>query len=167
MIDMKVLSANKFRNHGLLLLRVGIGVMFVMHGYPKITGGPEKWAQIGGAISYLGINFAPAFWGFMAASSEFFGGFFLIFGFLFRPAAAMLLIVMVTAVAMHLGSGDDLMRASHAIESGILFLGLIFIGPGRFSVDELFSPGKSPAFDEEDAGCSDSGHHNHRNRIPA
>ena len=36
---------------------------------------------------------------------------------------------------MHLGKGDGLMGASHAIEAGILFLSLILIGPGRYSLN--------------------------------
>ena len=62
---------NKHRHIGLLVLRIGIGLMFILHGAPKLFGGPEKWGQIGGAMSSLGIGFAPAFWGFMAAVSEF------------------------------------------------------------------------------------------------
>ena len=34
---------DKYRDIGLLFLRIGIGVMFIMHGLPKLIGGPEKW----------------------------------------------------------------------------------------------------------------------------
>ena len=129
---------DKYRDMGLLMLRVGIGVMFVIHGFPKISGGPEFWGKLGQATSALGITFAPVFWGFMAAVSEFLGGILLITGFFFRPAAAMMLMTMIVATSMHLGKGDGLMGASHAIEAGILFFSLLFIGPGRFSLDDLF-----------------------------
>ena len=65
---------NKHRHIGLLVLRIGIGCMFILHGAPKLFGGAEKWTQIGMAMASLGIGFIPAFWGFMAAISEFFGG---------------------------------------------------------------------------------------------
>ena len=58
----------KYRNTGLLLMRVGLGVMFVFHGYPKLLGGPDKWVEIGSATKYAGIHFLPKFWGFMAVS---------------------------------------------------------------------------------------------------
>ena len=121
---------------GLLLLRIGIGIMFMFHGAPKMFGGPEKWAKVGEAMTHLGIDFAPMFWGFMAGFAEFFGGIFLILGLFFLPACFLLLITMIVATISHLGSGDSLMESSHAIESGILFLSLLLIGPGKFSVDE-------------------------------
>ena len=59
----------------LLILRVGIGIMFILHGYPKMMGGMEKWILLGSyGMSSLGIDYFPAFWGFMSAFSEFFGG---------------------------------------------------------------------------------------------
>ena len=76
---------------GLLLLRVGIGVSIFFHGLPKITGGPETWTAIGGTMSNLGINFAPTFWGFMAAFAETIGGILFALGLFFRPAALLLI----------------------------------------------------------------------------
>lgn len=132
-------SLNKYSDSGLLLLRIGLGVMFIYHGYPKLAGGPEKWERVGLAMSFLGISFFPVFWGFMAAISEFFGGLFLILGFLTRPASIFLMLTMIVASVMHLGKGDGLQVASHAIEAGIVFLSLIFIGAGRYSLDEKLS----------------------------
>jgi putative oxidoreductase len=125
----------KYRDFGLLLLRVGIGAMFVMHGLPKLMGGPDKWTQLGGAMQYLGISFLPIAWGLAAALSEVVGGLLLVFGLLFRPACLFLTLTMAVAANMHLGKGEGLMAASHAIELGLLFFSLLFIGPGRFSVD--------------------------------
>jgi len=121
----------KYRNLGLLILRLGIGGMFVYHGYGKICGGPESWEKLGMALSFVGINFAPTFFGFMAAFSEFGGGICLILGLFFREACFLLLCTMIVAASMHLGKGDGMRVASHAIEAGILFLSLIFIGPGE------------------------------------
>jgi len=112
-----------------------MGIMFLYHGFPKLLGGPEKWEKLGMAVRYVGIDFMPVFWGFMAAFSEFFGGICLILGLLFRPACILLTLTMGVAAAMHLGKGEGLNIASHAIEDGIVFLGLIFMGPGRWSVD--------------------------------
>ncbi len=36
-------SLDKYRDVGLLILRVGIGIMFMGHGLPKLIAGPEKW----------------------------------------------------------------------------------------------------------------------------
>lgn len=127
---------NKYRDLGLLILRIGLGVMFLWHGYPKLIGGPEIWQKLGMAMSGIGVKTLPVFWGFMAAFSEFFGGICLILGILFRPACILLVTTMAVAATMHLGKGDGLKVASHAIEDGIVFLSLIFIGPGKYSIDK-------------------------------
>ncbi|MDH4222271.1 MAG: DoxX family protein [candidate division Zixibacteria bacterium] len=131
---------DKYRNTGLLILRIGIGGMFLFHGYPKLIGGVEQWEKLGTAMTNLGIHFAPAFWGFMSAIAEFFGGIFIILGLFFRPACIFLTINMIVATPMHLGRGDGLAGASHAIEDGIVFLSLILIGPGNYSLDKVFEP---------------------------
>jgi putative oxidoreductase len=127
---------NKYRDEGLLLLRIGIGLMFLYHGAPKILGGIETWTKLGAATKFLGLDFAPAFFGFMAAMAEFGGGILLILGFLVRPACAFLVINMAVAAALKFGTGAGLAGASQAIELGIVFLSLILIGPGKYSVDE-------------------------------
>ena len=121
---------------GILLLRLGIGFMFIyVHGMNKMFGGPERWEKLGGAMGKLGIDFLPAFWGFMGAFTEFFGGILLLFGLFFRPATILLLITMTVAAMRHLADGDTLGTASHALELAIIFLALTFIGPGRYSLD--------------------------------
>lgn len=129
---------SKYRDIGLLILRIGIGAMFLYHGAPKIFGGPEKWERVGMAMASVGINFFPILWGFMAAFSEFFGGICIILGLFFRPACILLTITMAVAASMHLSKGDGLGVASHAIEDGIVFLSLILIGPGKYSFEEKY-----------------------------
>ncbi|WP_316830455.1 DoxX family protein [Pedobacter aquatilis] len=129
-------SLGKYRNTGLLLLRLGIGVMFIIHGFPKLAGGVDGWTKLGGSMKVVGIDFLPVFWGFMAAATETFGGFLLIVGLFFRPALILLIVTMIIAALVHFAKGDGLGGASHAIELGIVFFGLIFIGPGKYSVDK-------------------------------
>lgn len=126
---------DRYRNFGLLFLRVGMGVMFMYHGGPKLYGGPEKWAKLGTAMNQLGIHSMPVFWGFMAAFAEFFGGIGLMLGFFFRPACALLCFTMIVAATKHLVGAESLGAASHAIEAGIVFFSLLFIGPGDHSID--------------------------------
>ncbi|QAT17102.1 DoxX family protein [Candidatus Velamenicoccus archaeovorus] len=117
---------------GLLVIRLVFGCMFVYYGWPKLVGGPVSWEGVGQAISAVGIRFGFVFWGFLAAAVMVFGGFCVLTGILFRPACLFLFLVMVVAAAMHFRHGDGLKIASHAIEDGIVFLGFMFIGPGRY-----------------------------------
>jgi putative oxidoreductase len=129
-------NLGNYKNFGLLIIRIGLGVLFIWHGVPKLAGGPEHWEKIGGAMKVVGISYAPAFWGFMAAVIETFGGLLLMIGLAFRPVCLLLVLNLIVAALMHFSKGDGLQGASHAIEDAIMFLGLIFIGPGLYSIDK-------------------------------
>lgn len=123
-------------NIGLLVLRIGLGIMFIFHGYPKMFGGPDTWVEVGSAMQHLGINFAPMFFGFMAGVTEFFGGIFLLLGVFFTPSIVLLFIVMIVATIKSVGAGEGFSYYSHSIEMAIVFVSLIFIGPGTYSLDQ-------------------------------
>jgi putative oxidoreductase len=121
---------------GLLVLRVGIGLMFVLvHGLPKVMGGVSMWAGLGGAFNQLlGIAFIPAFWGFLATVSEFGGGMCLMAGVLFRPACGCMLFTLVIAVASIIRGGYGFNSASQPVELGLVLLALFSPDPA----DSLF-----------------------------
>ena len=128
---------SKYSDMGLLFLRIVLGCMFLFYGAPMLFGGLEKWAQVGSAMGNLGINFFPAFWGFLAGLAEFVGGICLILGLFFRPVSFFLMITMIVAARFHLAKGEGLFGAAHAIEDGAVFFALVFIGPGKYSLDAL------------------------------
>ena len=109
------------------------------HGIPKLLAGPSMWARLGGALPTGGIDLPPALMGLLAALSECVGGLFLLLGFMTRPACFFLLITMTVAASMHIGKGDSFSKFSHALEAGILFLSMLLIGPGKYSIDRLIS----------------------------
>lgn len=129
-------TLGKYRNTGLLLLRVGIGAMMMVHGLPKIMEGPDGWTQLGGSMKVVHVDFLPTLWGFMAAITEGLGGFLLVLGLFFRPVNMLLVINMIIAALVHFNKGDGINGASHALELAIIFFGLIFIGPGKYSIDK-------------------------------
>lgn len=133
-------SLSKYRDTGLLLLRILIGLSFLAHGLPKLTAGPELWEKLGKSMEFVGVGAYPLFWGLLAALSESIGGFLLLIGFAFRPACLFLLSTMAVATTMHFHTTpgnffEKWFVASHAIELGSVFLSLLLIGPGRYSVD--------------------------------
>lgn len=125
-----------YKNFGLLIIRVGLGIMFIYHGFPKLAGGPHKWQELGGAINVVGIHFWPMLWGLLSALTEAVGGFLLIIGLAFRPVCLLLVINLVVAALVTYGPGHNLGDAAHAIEDAITFAGLLFVGPGKYSVDK-------------------------------
>jgi putative oxidoreductase len=131
---------------GLLVLRVGIGLMFVLvHGLPKVMGGVSMWTGLGGAFNrLLGVAFIPAFWGFLATLSEFGGGMCLMAGILFRPACGFMLFTLVIAVASIIRGGYGFNSASQPVELGLVLLSFIFTGPGRFTLPNLFPSIRTP-----------------------
>ncbi|WP_183561897.1 DoxX family protein [Mucilaginibacter sp. SP1R1] len=134
---MAILSnLSNYKNFGLLIIRVGLGIMFIYHGYPKLMGGVNSWEGLGQSTRYVGIHFWPVVWGLLAALTEVFGGFLLVIGLAFRPVCILLVINLMVAAAMHFGKGGNLGDAAHAIEDAIVFAGLLFIGPGKYSVDK-------------------------------
>jgi len=131
---------NNLLQAGWLILRVGIGISIFLHGYPKITGGAETWTMIGGAMSNFGIDFAPAFWGFLAAFVESVGGLLFALGLLFRPAALLLAGNMTVALITHVVAGDNFMIFGHAMDLLIVFAASILIGAGKYSLDAKLFP---------------------------
>lgn len=122
---------------GCLVLRIGIGIIFIIHGYGKFAGGMGTLTWVGSQMSNLGISFFPLLWGFLAASAEFFGGVFLVVGLGTRVAAFFLSIVMLIAILYHIKNGDTYTTYSHPLSMLIVFISLMLMGSGRFALDSL------------------------------
>ena len=128
-------SSNESLKTAIFLIRVGFGIMFILHGYPKIAGGVDTWTWLGENMGLVGLGFAPAFWGFMAAISEFAGGILLVLGLLTRPAALLLAFTMLIATIMHIVGGDPLNTVLHPLKGLVVFIGLLYGGAGRYAID--------------------------------
>ncbi len=124
------------KDTGLLILRCGLGIMMMLHGWPKITGGPEVWKSLGMATASVGIYFAPTLFGFLASVAEFLGGFLLTAGFLFRWANVLLALTMFVATMMHINNGQEFSVFSHPLKLFIIFISLAIIGPGQYSLEK-------------------------------
>ena len=78
------------------LVRLAVGVIFVLHGYPKLFGGFTQTAQF-----FESIGLRPAkFWTLVVGAVEFFGGLALLVGFLTQYAALLITIDMLGAILL-------------------------------------------------------------------
>jgi len=129
-------ALEKYRDEGLLVVRVGFGLGFLyFHGWSKLVEGPERWARVGGALDSFGIGFGHTFFGFVAAFSESIGGILIALGLFFQPVCLLLAITMVVASGNHIATGRG--SPAHSFKNATLFLGLMLIGPGKYSLDYL------------------------------
>ena len=131
----------------LLIIRVVLGIIFFAHGAQKVFGwfgGPGLKGTIAYFKQALGI---PAAATVVAALIECFGGLAMLAGFLVRPAALGLVIVMLVAVAkVHWKNGLFLNMSmtpgkGHGYEFNLALIGMALAvlvgGAGRYSVDRL------------------------------
>lgn len=126
----------------LLLVRVFIGVCFVVHGLGKLgwvgTGSMEGFV---GFLKDLGVPL-PQVQARMAMLSEISGGTLLTLGFLTRPACLLLVVTMIVAGRVgHRGAGylitNDPPGAEYTINLAVVCLAVAIAGPGALSVDAL------------------------------
>ncbi len=117
-----------------LVLRLVIGGLFVMHGWPKIKNPKQTASWVRSTGWTWGAGFAYAF-----TFLEFFGGLALIIGFLTQLAALLFVLQMLaTTIFARAKLGKKLMGGW---ETDLLFLAgalaLVFLGAGAWSLDAL------------------------------
>jgi putative oxidoreductase len=124
---------------GLLVLRVGVGAIFAVHGAQKLFGwwggpGVVGWR---GAVEHMGYRPAPLF-AALSTGAEFVGGLLLVVGFLTPIAGAVLIAQSVVIVgAAHWRSG--FFNTAGGFEFPLtLLIGVVSVllsGAGAYSVD--------------------------------
>jgi putative oxidoreductase len=126
---------------GLAVLRLALGLIFLTHGYPKLT---RATAPVEAMFVQHGL---PAKLVYVAGVLETFGGILLLAGLFTRPAALLLAAEMAVAIVkVHGGHG---ILALHAYEFplalGAAALALATVGAGALSVDRLLVGEGGPA----------------------
>jgi len=120
----------------MLFFRIALGGSFIYnHGFNKITD-PSRWEKLGQNMQLININFAPVLWGFMASFAEFFGAVFLILGLFTRISSFLLAFTMFIAVMTSVAKSDF---NAYPFEMMIVFIAIMIIGPGKFSIDAQIS----------------------------
>jgi|SRR5581483_128737 len=127
--------ADKLSGLGPLLARLTVGVVFMTTGWGKLHGLEDVTKY----FTELHIP-APAFQAALVASTEFFGGLFLLLGLLTRLAALPLAVTMVVAILTAKRGDIDGLSTLLGFEEFtylMIFLWLAVAGPGPLSLDRL------------------------------
>jgi len=124
----------KYRETGLLLIRASIGLIFIVLIAPVLWSGQGSWENFGSAMRHLDFHSHYAFWGFIGALLACAGAVLMILGLFFRIGVLFVLIVTLVHLVAIWG-GDSFHARMPGLEMAILLLGLLFIGPGKYSVD--------------------------------
>ena len=124
---------------GLLILRLGIGLIIAAHGAQKLFGvwggpGMAKWTQ---SVQRLRIRPAQP-WAWVAALSEFGGGVMLGLGLLSPLGSLAIIGAMLVAVAtVHLANGFWNGKRGYEFNLSLIVgaAAIAFTGPGTYSLD--------------------------------
>ena len=114
---------------GLALLRITSSAFLLTHGIPKFQ------KMIGGDIDFgdpIGIGAAPTL--FLAVLAEFVCPLLMIIGFKTRWAAVLPAIAMLVAATL-VHATDPFGKKEKALLFLVIFIAIILLGPGKYSVD--------------------------------
>ena len=123
-------SAGAF-SAAMLILRLGVSILMMMHGYDKLIHFGELQHKF---MNFLGIGSTMSL--ALVVFAEFFCSLFLILG-LFTRLAAIPLIIATCVMVFKAHNGDVFGDGETAALYLTAYLVLLFVGPGRVSVDSM------------------------------
>ena len=120
-------------NIALFILRVGSGILMIHHGYDKLVKFSEYAPKF---MHFLGLSGSISL--SLVIFAEFFCSIFLMLGLFSRLACIPLMIDTFVAVAKA-HNYDILGDGEHASLFFLIYLTILFIGPGKISVDGMIN----------------------------
>lgn len=136
-----LIQATRNPDLGLLLIRSMIGIVGIFHGSQKLFGlfGGHGIDGFAGYLASLGVP-APVPSAWLAGLAEFGGGLLVALGIAPRVAALPFLFAMLVAFFAAHGGKFEMQQGGgeYALTLAVVLAGLVFTGPGRFTVPALF-----------------------------
>jgi putative oxidoreductase len=126
----------KYREGGLLLFRASIGLILIILIAPVLWNGESSWERFGSVMRHLDFHSHFTFWGFVGALLGCVGGVLMVLGLFFRVGVLFALAITVIHLVAVWDTHGDFHARLPALEMAILLLCLLFIGPGKYSVDK-------------------------------
>ena len=135
---MLTFNTDKYKDLAPLLLRIGVGLIFIVAGWGKLNG-------IGGTADFFGnIGIpAPEIMAWVVAIVEFVGGIMVLVGYRIQLPSLLLAITMLVAIITTKLGGDEVFRAMRLDLMLLLAsLALTFMNSGSYSADALMGKKK-------------------------
>jgi len=129
----------KLKPMALLLLRLGLGVIFVYHGYPKLFG-PAHQEML--QFTHMGF---PSYFVYVAGVIEFFGGCLLFLGLFTRIAGLLLageMAIAIVRVHVPQGGAGAVSNYQLPLALAVAAFTLVAVGAGAISFDRAIFKGK-------------------------
>ena len=123
----------KRTSFGLLIMRLGLSAVLFIHAIPRLIAGAATWALVGKNISFINSGLPPEALGLILLILEALSGICLISGYFFRSANIIMAVVYVLYFLNYFNAGYKTLLL-YAIGFIAVFLGLVYIGPGRYAV---------------------------------
>ena len=125
-------SQERKTNFGLLIMRLGLAAALLIYCLPKLIGGSHAWQSLGTMLAFINVGIPPTILGLVILLIETLGAVSLLFGYFFRIASIVLFVLFGLYFFNYFSIGyKTLMLWSIGIAA--VFLGLFFIGPGRYA----------------------------------
>jgi putative oxidoreductase len=120
-------------NSGLLIMRLGMAATLLVYALPRLLGGSKLWFAVGKELRFLHADFPDQVAGLVLLSVEVLASVGLITGGLFRISTALLAMVYSLHFFNFLHIGYRTLPL-YAAALAVVSIGLMLVGPGRFSV---------------------------------
>ncbi len=111
---------------GLFLIRIGLALVFIFHGW-------GKWQDIGGTVGFFGSLGLAAAFAYLVAAVELLGGIAMLLGLWTEVAGVLLAVVMLVAIYLVTFNGGF---TGYEFNLMLLLaaLGVAMTGPGAYTV---------------------------------
>lgn len=120
---------DKWLNHpnwGLVLIRIGLAVVFIAHGWAKL----QNIDQTAGFFSSLGLGI---FWVYLVGLVEFIGGICMLLGVMVRQVGILFAIIMLFAIIL-VKADKGFSKYEFDLFLLLVSLGVALLGSGKYSL---------------------------------
>lgn len=126
-------------NQGILIIRVGIGLLMLLQGVLKLVDGADAIRAVGAMPFFIPDHSTIQITaGLIAVAIEVAGGLAFALGYRFKLACLLLAGLMLVAFSTHSGDFNSLSSFLHGaarpLELALVFVGFYLIGPGKTKI---------------------------------